>query len=54
MIVNVPTRGMGTLHAYTGDTVGWLAVLGMLVLPVVALTRRRRPLDPRPNPSQRP
>jgi hypothetical protein len=31
----------------------WVRMAGLIALPVVALTRRRRPLDPRPNPSQR-
>ena len=51
MIVNVPTAGTRTLYVYTGDTMGWLSVLGMIALPIVALTRRRRPDDSRTNSS---
>jgi apolipoprotein N-acyltransferase len=43
MVVNVPTRGTPTLYARLGDGVGWLCVLGLLALPLMALARRRRP-----------
>lgn len=47
MVANVPTEGRPTLYVYIGETVGWMSVLGMIVLPAVALARRRRHDDPR-------
>jgi membrane protease YdiL (CAAX protease family) len=46
-------HGPDTAGADRRPRSSWVGGAELIALPVVALTRRRRPLDPRPNPSQR-
>jgi apolipoprotein N-acyltransferase len=42
MYTEVPVKGVKTLYSYVGKSIGWLSALGLLVLLVLAVMRRKK------------
>jgi len=42
MVAQVPTQGVPTLYSVIGDLFGWLAVVGFVVITIVAVIQGRR------------